>query len=132
MHELESRITRTGRAQLLPDVVLDRLHIVIDAGFDDLHRFSGTCVGIVRELLGAFDYRDREGGSGKLRHRGRQVQQPVSLDPDALPDESRLGQNPAQRRGCCTITAVNRGKSLNWGESVARRSHKCVWRALDR
>jgi len=109
--------------------VLDRFHIMIDAGFDDLHRFSGTRVGIVRELLGAFDDRGREGRSGKLWHRGRQVQQPVSLDPDALPDESRLGQDPAQRRGRRAITAVNRGKSLNWGQSVARRSHKCVWRA---
>ena len=55
VNELESSGARASRAQLLPDVILNRFHIVIDAGFDDLHGFSGTVVGVVRKLPRAFD-----------------------------------------------------------------------------
>ena len=122
MNELERCLARAGRAQLLPDVILDGFDVVVDAGLDVLDRGGGTFIGIVRKQPGAFDNRSGQCRSGQLWHRGRQVQQPVCLDADALANEPRFGQDAAQGRRCGTITSINGRKSLDRGQSVAVNS----------
>jgi len=74
---------------------------------------SRARIGFVRELLRAVANRGVDRCTGKLRYAVRQVAGTSALRSGALPDQSRLGQNAAQRRRCRTISSVNGRKSLD-------------------
>ncbi len=103
VHQLQRCFGGAGRPQLLAHVVLDSLDIVIDAGLRCCLTASAACTGGSRDQrLGALAHGRLQRCTGELRRGRRQVQQPVRLDADALPDETGLRQN---RRAAAAVAA---------------------------
>src|SRR6185437_2340004 len=90
VRELERRCRGTDRGELLPEVVLDRLYIVVDPGLDALDRIG--CVGGRRigERARAGACLGTELCPGQLRYARGEMQQPARLDADALANEPCL------------------------------------------
>ena len=108
VHQLQGRRRRAGLLERPAHVVLDRLHVVVDARFDCLHRLRGTRIVGAGEFCGTGTHRRAQRSAGQLRRRCRQVQQPLRFDADALTDEPGLGQEAAQGRGRRAVAAVDR------------------------
>ena len=51
-----------------------------------------------------------------------EFQDKLDRDPDTLADETRLRQEAAQGRRCCTITSINGRQRLDRWQSVASRN----------
>jgi hypothetical protein len=50
--------------------------------------------------------------AGQLRHRRRQMQQPLRLDADALADQSALREQAAQRRARGAVAPIHRRQRI--------------------
>jgi len=92
VHQLESRGCGSCPGELFAHVVLDRLHVVVDARLDGFHGRRRRLGRRLRELLGARAHRAAQARTGELRHGRGELQQPVCLDADALADQPGLGE----------------------------------------
>src|SRR5581483_4121121 len=126
VHQLECGLTGAGQRELLANVIFDCFDVVIDARLDRFHRPRAILIGLMRKAFRPRSGARRQGGSGKLRHGLREVQQPARLDADALPDEAGLGEQLAHRSGGCAIAAVNRRERIARPQDVAA----CIRHAL--
>jgi hypothetical protein len=112
VHQLERRIRGPDRSQLLAYVVLNGLDVVIDALLDRLDGRRRCRLGRGCKLTRALAHRGRELRAGQLRHRRRQVQQPLRLDADALADQSALREQAAQRRARGAVAPIHRRQRI--------------------
>jgi hypothetical protein len=118
VHELEGGFTRSRGRKLLAHVVLDRLDIMIDARLDGLDRRRAVRIRLAGDLTRPRARGRSQSGTVELRHRRAQMQQPRGLDPRALADESRLGEQLPQWLRGRAVAAIDRRERRKGGKRI--------------
>ena len=112
VHELQVGGRGAGRGQLLPDVILNRLDVMINAlldGFDSRGRRVTRVVGQCRR---AGLHTDGQRRARKLWQRRGQCQQPAGLDTNALAYQAGFRKQRPQRRHRSRVATIKGGNSL--------------------
>jgi hypothetical protein len=94
----------------------DRLDVVVGGCLNGLDALG---IGHRKGVGDAVEQRD--GVSGKRRHFGnrgfcRQRLQPFDLDDDTVPDQRKLAEEIAQRRGLAAVAAIQGGEGSQCGQ----------------
>ena len=86
--------------------------------------------GLARELRGPLADGGTAVGAGQPRRGGRQLQQPLRLDPDALADEPGFRERCAQRGGAGAVATIDRGERIERRQWLVG-GPTCVVQALE-